>query len=1427
MSSTRNMRDVNKNNQPTSAAQAPRLPALPINKLTQGQLKAVVPGLMQLATNSSPNKDNSKTSDLWTANYSSLAPSPAQNNCKENITTDLLRLMVRNCYRHLGQEELLTDNNNINWKSALATLSQLQSNGLKKGSRLGLDILPDILSTQGYNKSFIEIYLCFFCSEEFGGKEELRLHQNQCSFRPPELRSIRSPSKSPATESSACPQLSPLLPTDTGVVISHSREDYMQGLDLLPVQKAIRIREKRKNTEIDLDVDKFAEPVTPKSPGTPRTPKSLISQLSRDGESSACKRRLSYLCPRDNSDAESVISNSSSDDEPQKPSKTLSLLFIDVASPLGQKVQKCMASEPVVHTKVLTNAESFCRTPVKDSSFSEKLRVRNASIPVTFKLTRKRIRQFNHTYKFTKSERELSYDYIRTGLNKGSRMLKKSLPRCKVPLKRLAMNDFKHWKANPNPPKVPLNWRALQRKTFQLLQKQKQMSSNQPCSFPNGLPVLLGPGIDRLLGLRKKEEPIGKKSSLTLTNVLSEDANAEMSQLKLSLYKSLLTELSDYQQKFQKTKSPNLQIPNLQAKSTNHQMTNLQLKHFSSPIKDQLNQKAAPVFLSPCRVSIQQLERDQEYLPPPSLSPPSSTHSAKTKPLSIDIPKDNFKPSSGSTHKSRRDLYNDIDNLTSDDSISIRTGSSDESYKCLSPEEEPCVKCERYLCKCKSKALKSKDKDSPKKSFIGDKTPVKIKKKIGRPRKDSKINNSLSAKKNANLGNKKKDCSKEIIKKYRRKFPAKKLNYSLRGVDDKPVPAVKIPKCLQIDMKESAFIPAVMLGKVAVPKKLAIDMEWKPLDSKCNLRQRNSVDGKLTDAEATTKLSKPGKGESSTSGIDTSSDDDDTPLSAICQRVTEGKNIPIREKEPGRMSPKEHSEDKSRAVNILKKSPVKQIIKDLKNVKEKDAPKVAQQSTETLTSPRDKLDIASYIRPKILMRKHPNIGNTKSQTVMSPPLTKPNSISPEEPAKKKLKMPKGLEINMVWQPEDLPARRESKPKPDELQKSESESGSMLRERSASVTVLKKLDDSPLRQRSLSISQGLAKYFGKIVEVSPSSLKKSATLPGNSPMKWVRNTNLHFHPGGDSMSPLLTKSPEKQKSKSSDANATIVNVSPCKTSAVHKSPVNKHSSSILKLPLSVNPIKSPNVKDKLESESKKSGSPKKASSCSQGGIKIKNSSRSSSPVKQNKSVLPIKIIECSSAKKTPGSSGKVQKSILGTPSGSPSKKVTDKSLKKSLESSSSKKSMSENTAPTSPKKTQTTPRKVEGSPSKKNSNTSPVKSSSPKKDSPKKSKSVLMPSKNKKLSIQSYQDFLMEVQKSSTKSQKSPPKSAKTSPKMNKSTLKKSPFGSKILMKKKEKSKSEDKRASLTAASLLAGARGTKRKISLGKTSKTKKPKTKE
>lgn len=103
------------------------------------------------------------------------------------------------------------------------------------------------------------------------------------------------------------------------------------------------------------------------------------------------------------------------------------------------------------------------------------------------------------------------------------------LPQSKVVLKRLTKADLKKW----------LPKRDVKRVIDEIF-----FDENNNDLFPK-IPILHSKECDKLLGLKKKSlKRLSTKDPLSLTNVVSEDENAEVSKQKLTVYKCLLSEIT-------------------------------------------------------------------------------------------------------------------------------------------------------------------------------------------------------------------------------------------------------------------------------------------------------------------------------------------------------------------------------------------------------------------------------------------------------------------------------------------------------------------------------------------------------------------------------------------------------------------------------------------------------------------------------------------------------------------------------------------------------------------------------------------------------------------------------------------------------------------------------------------------------------------
>lgn len=320
-------------------------------------------------------------------------------------------------------------------------------------------------------------------------------------------------------------------------------------MDLLPVRQAAKLRRTRNNLEINCDELNLSDlgPQCPVSPVTPRTPKSLISQLSRDDSSVPSRKRLSYSMSMDRDsvtiESASESSESDSDDTEEQASakpKDLNLLSIDITSLLGKRVRRHVHIETPV--EVLENSESYCRTPVKNT-FLEKLRKKPPSYPITYKPRRiANLHKQNHLYRFFKRERKEFYEHMSSGLSKESRDKLKNMKELRIILPKLTKEEMLQW--------VPR--RVLQRQLFgdHAIKVKAGYQKFLPVygSYPSG-PMLLSKNVDKLLGLKKKSASQNRErmqNPLTVGNYISEEMDAELSKLKLTLYRSLLYEVEEY-----------------------------------------------------------------------------------------------------------------------------------------------------------------------------------------------------------------------------------------------------------------------------------------------------------------------------------------------------------------------------------------------------------------------------------------------------------------------------------------------------------------------------------------------------------------------------------------------------------------------------------------------------------------------------------------------------------------------------------------------------------------------------------------------------------------------------------------------------------------------------------------------------------------
>ena len=366
----------------------------------------------------------------------------------------------------------------------------------------------------------------------------MRTHQDNCTDRPPQLAAVCTPPKQPHNTMVGPPPISPSPKLNLNTRLNKiSRENFIQKLDLVPKQKAARMRaNSRRSIDIDCSKIDLDEPMSPLSPTTPRTPKSLISQLSRDDAfGGVSKKKLCFpeqQASVDNSDKESVAS-SSADDGDDKPGRSgKSLLMIELTSLLGQRIQNHVTMENSFRLPIVPDAESFCKTPVKND-FASKLRHRTSSFPISYKPRKIQNTKYTHAYKFTKRQQKEFLKCVNSGLNKESRSLLRGMPRCDVVTCRVSDKLLR---------------KHLSSYSYR---KFKGVKHTKPCTtqeseFPKE-PLLLSHDIDGLLGLKKRSSfGSSPRSALSLDQCVSEHINAEVSKQKFTLYRCLLTDMSSF-----------------------------------------------------------------------------------------------------------------------------------------------------------------------------------------------------------------------------------------------------------------------------------------------------------------------------------------------------------------------------------------------------------------------------------------------------------------------------------------------------------------------------------------------------------------------------------------------------------------------------------------------------------------------------------------------------------------------------------------------------------------------------------------------------------------------------------------------------------------------------------------------------------------
>ncbi|XP_076448205.1 uncharacterized protein LOC143284933 isoform X2 [Babylonia areolata] len=507
------------------------LTPLRIAAMSETELRSVLPELVAALQHGEVTRP-----DWWP--HSTIPWTPHHNRAVKNASSASLRSLVSKCYNYLTQHPIKLAPAEPRIPTQPRVLDWLNSNPPSRSCaqpRKNCGISSTKQKCRG-RLPYVELHQCYQCQQEFPSIDVLQKHQVQCSGgslalsapSTPPTSNTPTPSPTPPTVSSSDDTSSsiggalsnPATTTTSSSPGPVSFRVFIAALDLVPVHRARKIRQaQRRNTECEtIDLE---EPQTPISPPTPRTPKLLISLLSREGGSSssggggggygsqgpASRRRLSYRPqsvekPEDahkeeqlsESDDEGSESGADDADEPKLHKK--SLFSIDVTSGLGQRVLRHMTLEG--HVPVILDSEQFCRTPIKDK-YQDRLRTRQMSYPITWKLTGKRLRQQTHChlYNFTGAQKFDFMEKMRTGLNWRCRKLLGCVKRCSVVVKRLSVKTLHKWKPSLN--KVSVSLKPLTREEI-LLWTRPKPERDQSVSMATSLATLLA-SVDQALRL--------------------------------------------------------------------------------------------------------------------------------------------------------------------------------------------------------------------------------------------------------------------------------------------------------------------------------------------------------------------------------------------------------------------------------------------------------------------------------------------------------------------------------------------------------------------------------------------------------------------------------------------------------------------------------------------------------------------------------------------------------------------------------------------------------------------------------------------------------------------------------------------------------------------------------------------------------------
>lgn len=151
------------------------LPPLAVDSMSQVQLTEFIPNLVQLSTGRDVPLfgQNQFKPEWWPTEIPWV--DPGLKDTKEEDQIELLRKVVRSCYRHLGQEKLLNDSSSRKFD----TMEREQEEA-KTTEGATEPPLPVTDTQSAVAASDAPIWVCFLCTKQFSDQDTLMEHQDEC-----------------------------------------------------------------------------------------------------------------------------------------------------------------------------------------------------------------------------------------------------------------------------------------------------------------------------------------------------------------------------------------------------------------------------------------------------------------------------------------------------------------------------------------------------------------------------------------------------------------------------------------------------------------------------------------------------------------------------------------------------------------------------------------------------------------------------------------------------------------------------------------------------------------------------------------------------------------------------------------------------------------------------------------------------------------------------------------------------------------------------------------------------------------------------------------------------------------------------------------------------------------------------------------------